>query len=108
MKFQSFLTGGAYTALNHAAVFGGQKRGPQMALLRRQPEILVATPGRLLDFLECGVTNMKRTTYLVIDEADRMLEMGFQQDLELILSQCRPDRQTLMFSATWPKEVQHT
>jgi len=106
-EVKKFASSGAYTAISHACIYGGAKRGPQMSQLRRQPEILLATPGRLLDFLECGVVNLRRTTYLVLDEADRMLEMGFQQDLEKILSQCRPDRQTLMFSATWPKEVQH-
>merc|ERR1719204_2655479 len=106
-EVKKFASSGAYTAISHACIYGGAKRGPQMSQLRRQPEILLATPGRLLDFLECGVVNLKRTTYLVLDEADRMLEMGFQQDIEKILSQCRPDRQTLMFSATWPKEVQH-
>jgi len=106
-EVRKFASSGAYTAINHTVVYGGAKRGPQMAMLRRQPEILIATPGRLLDFLECGAVNLRRTTYLVLDEADRMLEMGFQQDIEKIFSQCRPDRQTVMFSATWPKEVQH-
>jgi len=106
-EVRKFASSGAYTAITHTVVYGGAKRGPQMAMLRRQPEILIATPGRLLDFLECGAVNLRRTTYLVLDEADRMLEMGFQQDIEKILSQCRPDRQTVMFSATWPKEVQH-
>lgn len=106
-EVKKFASSGAYTAISHTCVYGGASRGPQMALLRRQPEIVIATPGRLLDFLECGAINLKRTTYLVLDEADRMLEMGFQKDLEQILQQCRPDRQTVMFSATWPKEVQH-
>jgi len=106
-EVKKFASSGAYTAISHTCVYGGAKRGPQMQMLRRQPEIVIATPGRLLDFLECGAINLKRTTYLVLDEADRMLEMGFQQDIEKILGQCRPDRQTVMFSATWPKEVQH-
>lgn len=106
-EVRKFASSGAYTAITHTVVYGGAKRGPQMAMLRRQPEIVIATPGRLLDFLECGAINLRRTTYLVLDEADRMLEMGFQQDIEKIFSQCRPDRQTVMFSATWPKEVQH-
>jgi len=93
--------------ISHTCVYGGAARSAQISQLRRQPDILIATPGRLLDFLECGAVTLRRTTYLVLDEADRMLEMGFQQDLEKILSQCRPDRQTLMFSATWPKEVRH-
>lgn len=63
--------------------------------------------GRLIDHLEQGNTNLKRVTYLVLDEADRMLDMGFEPQLRKIVSQIRPDRQVLMWSATWPKEVQN-
>ena len=69
-------------------------------------EIVIATPGRLIDMLESGKTNLRRITYLVMDEADRMLDMGFEPQIRKIVSQIRPDRQTLMFSATWPKDVQ--
>ena len=68
-------------------------------------EIVIATPGRLIDFLEMGKTNLRRCTYLVLDEADRMLDMGFEPQIRKIVEQIRPDRQTLMWSATWPKEV---
>jgi len=88
------------------AVFGGVSRYQQAADLRRGVEILVATPGRLLDFLEGGTTNLKRVTYLNLDEADRMLDMGFEPQIRKVVSQIRPDRQTLMWSATWPKEIQ--
>ncbi|CAM9501907.1 unnamed protein product, partial [Sphacelaria rigidula] len=74
--------------------------------LNRGVEIVIATPGRLIDMLESGVTNLRRVTYLVLDEADRMLDMGFEPQIRKIVSQIRPDRQTLMWSATWPKEVQ--
>lgn len=74
--------------------------------MRRGTEIVIATPGRLLDFLESGVTNLKRVTYLCLDEADRMLDMGFEPQIRKVVSQIRPDRQTLMWSATWPKEIQ--
>uniref|UniRef100_A0A3Q3Q4B4 RNA helicase n=1 Tax=Monopterus albus TaxID=43700 RepID=A0A3Q3Q4B4_MONAL len=67
--------------------------------------ICIATPGRLIDFLESGKTNLRRCTYLVLDEADRMLDMGFEPQIRKIVDQIRPDRQTLMWSATWPKEV---
>lgn len=67
---------------------------------------MIATPGRLIDFLEKGVTNLRRCTYLVVDEADRMLDMGFEPQIRKIIEQIRPDRQVLMWSATWPKEVQ--
>lgn len=67
----------------------------------------MATPGRLIDHLECENTNLKRVTYLVLDEADRMLDMGFEPQIRKIVRQVRPDRQTLMWSATWPKDVQY-
>lgn len=79
---------------------------PQINELQRGVEICIACPGRLIDFLESNVTNLRRVTYLVMDEADRMLDMGFEQQIRKIVSQIRPDRQTLMWSATWPKEVQ--
>jgi len=69
-------------------------------------EICIATPGRLIDMLSCNATNLRRVTYLVLDEADRMLDMGFEPQIRKIVDQIRPDRQTLMWSATWPKEVQ--
>merc|ERR1719399_197856 len=74
--------------------------------LERGVELLIGTPGRLIDFLDTRKTNLRRCTYLVLDEADRMLDMGFEPQLRKIVSQIRPDRQTLMWSATWPKEVQ--
>merc|ERR1719273_3063588 len=105
-EINKFSRSSSYATIKHCAVYGGQKRERQLMQLRRQPEILVATPGRLIDFLESGDTNFKRCTYVVLDEADRMLDMGFTKDLEKILSQVRPDRQCLMWSATWPKEIQ--
>lgn len=89
------------------AVFGGMPRQAQEEMLERGTEILVATPGRLVDFLDTNVTNLRRVTYLVLDEADRMLDLGFEKQVALILNQIRPDRQTLMFSATWPPELQN-
>jgi len=94
------------TGIRCTACFGGVSRYGQASDLRRGVEILIATPGRLLDFLEGGVTNLKRVTYLCLDEADRMLDMGFEPQIRKIVSQIRPDRQTLMWSATWPKEIQ--
>lgn len=92
--------------IRSTAVFGGVPRYGQASDLRRGVEILIATPGRLLDFLESGTTNLKRVTYLNLDEADRMLDMGFEPQIRKVVSQIRPDRQTLMWSATWPKEIQ--
>jgi len=105
-EINKFARSSSYATIKHCAVYGGQKRERQLMQLRRQPEILVATPGRLIDFLENGDTNFRRCTYLVLDECDRMLDMGFQKDVEKIMSQIRPDRQTLLWSATWPKEIQ--
>jgi len=93
--------------VNNVCVYGGAPRGRQQQELERGTHIIIATPGRLIDFLESGATNLKRVTYLVLDEADRMLDMGFEPQIRKILEQIRPDRQTVMFSATWPKEVQN-
>ena len=86
--------------------YGGVSRGPQARDLSYGVEICIATPGRLIDFIESGATNLKRVTYLVLDEADRMLDMGFEPQVRKIVRDIRDDRQTLMWSATWPKEIQ--
>lgn len=91
--------------LKSTCIYGGAPKGPQIRDLERGVEICIATPGRLIDFLEAGKTNLRRCTYLVLDEADRMLDMGFEPQIRKIVDQIRPDRQTLMWSATWPKEV---
>ncbi|KAM3717293.1 ATP-dependent RNA helicase [Dirofilaria immitis] len=88
-----------------ACAYGGSGRDQQARAIRAGADILVAAPGRLLDFLITGTLNLNRCTYLVLDEADRMLDMGFEPQIRKIVSMIRPDRQTLMFSATWPKEV---
>jgi len=92
--------------IRNTAIYGGAPKGPQIRDLSRGVEIVIATPGRLIDMLETQKTNLRRITYLVMDEADRMLDMGFEPQIRKIVSQIRPDRQTLMFSATWPKDVQ--
>jgi len=97
---------GGTSGIKNTCVYGGVPKRIQVADLARGVEIVVATPGRLIDHLESGKTNLRRVTYLVLDEADRMLDMGFEPQIRKILSQIRPDRQTLMWSATWPKEVQ--
>ncbi|KAL5503865.1 DBP2_2 [Sanghuangporus vaninii] len=97
---------GASSRIRNTAIYGGAPKGPQIRDLQRGVEIVIATPGRLIDMLETGKTNLRRVTYLVMDEADRMLDMGFEPQIRKIVSQIRPDRQTLMFSATWPKDVQ--
>eukprot|EP00920_Eleutheroschizon_duboscqi_P014020 GHVT01032796.1.p1 GENE.GHVT01032796.1~~GHVT01032796.1.p1 ORF type:complete len:443 (-),score=66.91 GHVT01032796.1:318-1646(-) len=93
-------------SLRSVCVYGGASRGPQAAALQGVAQLLVATPGRLLDFLESRAVSLRRVSYLVLDEADRMLDMGFEPQMRRLISQLRPDRQTLLFSATWPQEVQ--
>lgn len=90
-----------------ACVFGGQQnRFEQSRQLIAKPQIVIATPGRLIDFVESKLVSLTRISYVVLDEADRMLDMGFEPQVRAILDQIRPDRQTLMWSATWPKKVQ--
>lgn len=88
-----------------ACCYGGVPRSQQSRDLKYGAEIVIATPGRLIDFIEYGTTNLNRVTYLVLDEADRMLDMGFEPQVRKIVGQIRDDRQTLLWSATWPKEV---
>jgi ATP-dependent RNA helicase DDX5/DBP2 len=97
---------GKSSKIKNTCCYGGVPRRPQQQDLKDGVEVVIATPGRLIDFLDCGDTNLKRVTYLTLDEADRMLDMGFEPQVRKIVSQCRPDRQTLMWSATWPREVQ--
>lgn len=97
---------GKYLQLSHALIVGGVNAGDQIAKLERGVDILIATPGRLLDLFERGNVLLRDIKFLVIDEADRMLDMGFIPDIEKILSLLPPMRQTLLFSATMPKPVQ--
>ncbi|WCJ36134.1 ATP-dependent RNA helicase DBP2 [Euphorbia peplus] len=94
------------THVRSTCIYGGAPKGPQIRDLQRGVEIVIATPGRLIDMLEAQHTNLQRVTYLVLDEADRMLDMGFEPQIRKIVSQIRPDRQTLYWSATWPREVE--
>merc|ERR1712096_486803 len=96
---------GRTSKIKNTCLFGGAPKYNQIRDLEQGCEIVVATPGRLIDLLEMGKTNLRRCTYLVLDEADRMLDMGFEPQIRKIVEQIRPDRQVLMWSATWPKEV---
>lgn len=96
---------GKSSRIRNTCVYGGVPKGQQIRDLSRGVEVCIATPGRLIDMLEAGKTNLRRVTYLVLDEADRMLDMGFEPQIRKIIGQIRPDRQTLMWSATWPKDV---
>eukprot|EP00252_Welwitschia_mirabilis_P007090 TRINITY_DN1815_c0_g1_i2.p1 TRINITY_DN1815_c0_g1~~TRINITY_DN1815_c0_g1_i2.p1 ORF type:complete len:514 (-),score=87.68 TRINITY_DN1815_c0_g1_i2:990-2531(-) len=97
---------GSSSRIRSTCIYGGAPKGPQIRDLKRGVEIVIATPGRLIDMLEARHTNLRRVTYLVLDEADRMLDMGFEPQIRKIVAQIRPDRQTLYWSATWPREVE--
>jgi ATP-dependent RNA helicase DDX5/DBP2 len=78
---------GRSSDIKNAVVYGGNPKREQISLIQRTtPEILIATPGRLIDLLECGATNLRRVTYLVLDEADRMLDMGFEPQIKHTIS----------------------
>lgn len=96
---------GAYTSVNSSVVFGGVKQEAQVAQLRRGVDILIATPGRLLDLMQQGYIDLQRLEILVLDEADRMLDMGFINDIKKILRAIPAKRQTLFFSATMPQNI---
>ncbi|ONK63211.1 uncharacterized protein A4U43_C07F12540 [Asparagus officinalis] len=89
-----------------SAVYGGMSKLDQFKELKAGCEIVVATPGRLIDMLKMKALSMYRTTYLVLDEADRMFDLGFEPQIRSIVGQIRPDRQTLLFSATMPFKVE--
>ena len=86
-------------------MYGGAPKGPQLKELDRGADIVVATPGRLNDILEMKMINFRQVSLLVLDEADRMLDMGFEPQIRKIVNEIPPRRQTLMYTATWPKEV---
>lgn len=96
---------GKYTGLCHTVVFGGVKQGPQTDRLRRGIDILIATPGRLLDLIGQGEVKLGNLTHFVLDEADRMLDMGFIADIKRLLTMLPAKRQTLFFSATMPQNI---
>ncbi|KAI6694596.1 hypothetical protein NL676_022306 [Syzygium grande] len=92
--------------LRVSAVYGGMSKLEQFKELKAGCEIVVATPGRLIDMLKMKALTMLRATYLVLDEADRMFDLGFEPQIRSIVGQIRPDRQTLLFSATMPRKVE--
>jgi ATP-dependent RNA helicase RhlE len=103
---ESFAAYGRHTGLKHTVIFGGVSQNPQTDALRRGVDILVATPGRLLDLMNQGYVRLEHLKILVLDEADRMLDMGFVHDVKKIISKVPARRQTLFFSATMPNEIQ--
>ena len=86
-------------------MYGGAPKGPQLRELSRGVDIVVATPGRLNDILEMRRLSLGQVSYLVLDEADRMLDMGFGPQIRKIVKEVPKQRQTLMYTATWPKGV---
>jgi ATP-dependent RNA helicase RhlE len=104
---ESFRTYGRNLPLRSTVVVGGVSAGPQIKALKNKVDILVATPGRLLDLMNQGFIHLNRVEMLVLDEADRMLDMGFINDVRKIVSKIPRNRQTLLFSATLSGEIQH-
>ena len=104
---ESFNAYGRHLRLRNLVVFGGVKQGAQEASLKKGVDILVATPGRLLDFISQGIISLKNLEIFVLDEADRMLDMGFVHDVKRIVKLLPPKRQTLFFSATFPDEIKN-
>jgi ATP-dependent RNA helicase RhlE len=103
---ESFTAYGKNTGLKNLVIFGGVSQGPQTDALRRGVDVLIATPGRLLDLINQRFVSLDHIKMLILDEADRMLDMGFVHDVKNIISKVPANRQTLFFSATMPAEIQ--
>ena len=103
---ESFAAYGKYTGLSHAVIFGGVSQLHQTNQLKNGVDILVATPGRLLDLMSQGFIGLQHLKIFVLDEADRMLDMGFIHDVKRVIIKLPVKRQTLFFSATMPPEIQ--
>jgi ATP-dependent RNA helicase DDX43 len=95
----------AYKKIRSVCIYGGGNRREQIEAVKRGVEIVIATPGRLNDLVMNEIISLRYVTYLILDEADRMLDMGFEPQIKKVLLDIRPDRQTVMTSATWPPGV---
>ncbi|MDB5230823.1 MAG: box helicase [Chitinophagaceae bacterium] len=104
---ESFQTYGKNTDIKHVAVFGGVSQHQQVKSLRNGADVLIATPGRLMDLIHQKLLSLRHINMLVLDEADRMLDMGFIADVRKIVAMVPKERQTLFFSATMPDEIAH-
>lgn len=102
---ETFQAMNSFVNLKSAVIFGGVRQGSQVTKIERGIDILVATPGRLMDLYNQGLLDLKQIEYLVLDEADRMLDMGFIKDIRKILRFIPRNRQTMLFSATLPDEI---
>ncbi|MCB9452469.1 MAG: DEAD/DEAH box helicase [Anaerolineaceae bacterium] len=103
---ENFDTYSQFTPIKQITIFGGVNQKPQVARLQRGADVLIATPGRLLDLMGQGYIRLDRLEVLVLDEADRMLDMGFIHDVRRIIAKVPRNRQTLLFSATMPPDIQ--
>ena len=103
---ESFTAYGKHVGLKHRVIFGGVPQNPQTNALKAGLDILIATPGRLLDLMDQGFVNLRNVKFFVLDEADRMLDMGFIHDVKKVIAKLPSKRQTLFFSATMPAEIQ--
>ncbi len=103
---ESFATYGKHLQLKHVVIFGGVPQGAQTRALREGVDILIATPGRLLDLMDQKFVHLNQLEIFVLDEADRMLDMGFIHDVKKVVARIPAKRQTLFFSATMPPEIQ--
>lgn len=104
---ESVRTYSRYSPIKSTRIYGGVSINPQIAKLRKGVDIVIATPGRLLDHLNQGTVNLSGVEVLVLDEADRMLDMGFIRDIRKIMAKLPQQRQNLLFSATFSKEIRH-
>jgi ATP-dependent RNA helicase RhlE len=102
---ESFTVYGRFTGIKNTVIFGGVKQRAQTQALQQGVDVLIATPGRLLDLMNQGYISLKAIKYFVLDEADRMLDMGFVHDIKKIIAHLPTQRQSLFFSATMPKEI---
>ena len=96
---------GAACGVGSVCIYGGVPKGPQKQLLREGAQVVVATPGRLLDLSQEGSIDLSNVEHMVLDEADRMLDMGFEKDVRTIIAQTPATRRTVMFTATWPESI---
>ena len=103
---ESFAQLGKYTSIRHTVVFGGVGQAPQAAALAKGVDVLIACPGRLNDLIGQGLADLSGVEIFVLDEADRMLDMGFVHDVKKVIAKLPAQRQNLMFSATMPKEIE--
>lgn len=106
MQSQEVLeVAGKFCGIRSVAVYGGVPKWPQRKALEQGVEVVVATPGRLIDLMNEGCCDLSQVSYLVLDEADRMLDQGFERDVRSIIAETHPQRQTCLFSATWPESI---